>query len=259
MTTLLAGRTAAVFAATGAIASEVARTFAREGATVWLSGLDRARLDSTAKEIIAAGGAARVAVVDATRPDEVDTFLDRVRAEAGALDVVFNGIGGRPAELGYPATLADQTLESFLLPINRIAGSQYVTARAAGLRMAEQGSGAIVLLSATLSGMAVAHMEGISATCGAVEVLTKSLAGELGGSGVRVNCVRGSAMPETRTIAETGAGQARITGRPPEFAVPPLGRPITVAETAATAAFLASDRASGLTGQVVTVCAGQFV
>jgi enoyl-[acyl-carrier-protein] reductase (NADH) len=76
---------------------------------------------------------------------------------------------------------------------------------------------------------------------------------------VRVNCVRGSGMPETRTIQETVAGQIALTGQPPKMSLPPLGRPITVAETASTAAFLMSDLSSGMTGQVVTVCAGAFV
>jgi 3-oxoacyl-[acyl-carrier protein] reductase len=104
-----------------------------------------------------------------------------------------------------------------------------------------------------------AHMANITAACGATEAMTRALAGELGPSGVRVNCVRGSAMPETRTIQETFAAQTRITGRAPEIAVPPLHRPITVAETAATVAFLASDLSSGTTGQTLTVCAGAFV
>ena len=115
------------------------------------------------------------------------------------------------------------------------------------------------MLSATLSGGAFAYMTGISAACGAIEAMTRSMAGEFGPSGVRVNCVRGSAMPETRTIQETGAGQAALRGGPMQMAMPPLGRPITVAETANTACFLASDAASGMTGQIVTVCAGQFV
>ena len=124
--------------------------------------------------------------------------------------------------------------------------------------MMHQGKGAIVTLSATLSGMAAPHMAALSATCGAVEAMTRSLAGEFGAKGVRVNCVRGSAMPETRTIQETTERQLHLSGQVPR-PNPPLGRPITVAETAATAAFLASDHASGMTGQVVTVCAGQFV
>ena len=71
--------------------------------------------------------------------------------------------------------------------------------------------------------------------------------------------VRGSGMPETRTIQETVAGQIAVSGQPPKMSLPPLGRPITVNETVSTAAFLLSDDASGMTGQVVTVCAGAFV
>jgi NAD(P)-dependent dehydrogenase (short-subunit alcohol dehydrogenase family) len=119
--------------------------------------------------------------------------------------------------------------------------------------------GAIVTLSATLSGMTAANMAGISAACSAIEGMTRALAGEFGPAGVRANCVRGSAMPETRTIQETVAGQIAVTGKPPAMALPPLGRPISVDETAKAAAFLASDFASGMTGQVVTVCAGAFV
>lgn len=66
-------------------------------------------------------------------------------------------------------------------------------------------------------------------------------------------------MPETRTIQQTFAGQTAIRGAPLPMSPPPLGRPITVDETAAVAVFLASPAASGMTGQVVTVCAGQFV
>ncbi|NWG17184.1 MAG: SDR family oxidoreductase [Chloroflexi bacterium] len=62
-----------------------------------------------------------------------------------------------------------------------------------------------------------------------------------------------------RTIRETYAGQTAILGAPMPMSMPPLGRPITVEETAKAAAFLLSDQASGMTGQAVTVCAGQFV
>jgi NAD(P)-dependent dehydrogenase (short-subunit alcohol dehydrogenase family) len=256
---LLKNHHALVFAATGAIASEVARTFAAEGAVVWLSARDGERLEALAKEIDAGGAQVHADVVDATSQRDVDAYVRAVTARAGRLDVVFNGIGGRPAELGYPRRLVDQSAESFRQPIERILVSQFLTARAAGLRMVEQGSGSIVMLSATLSGMAAAHMENISAVCGGVEALTRSLAGELGPHGVRVNCVRASAMPETTTIQETGAGQAEIAGGPVDFGLPPLGRPVTVAETAATVAFVASPWASATTGQVLTVCAGQFV
>lgn len=258
-TTELLDKNVVVFAATGAIAGRVARTCADRGAAVWLSGRDGTALAALAAEITSAGGrVAGVAVVDATDPRQVDAHVAEA-AGAGGIDAVFNGIGGHPRSLGYPEPLGTLDVDRFMVPMTTILASTYLTSRAAGLHMAERGRGAIVTLSATLSGMAAAHMAGISAACGAVEALTRSLAGELGPAGVRVNCVRGSAMPGTRTIRETTAGQAGILGRSPEFAVPPLGRPITTAETASVAAFLASDAAGGMTGQVVTVCAGQFV
>jgi 3-oxoacyl-[acyl-carrier protein] reductase len=182
-----------------------------------------------------------------------------VASTAEHIDIAFNGIGLAPTELGYPAVSDTLDFETFMLPQRIILGSQFITSRSVAAHMAKNRSGSIVTLSATLSGMAAGYMAALSATCGAIEALTRSLAGEYGPSGIRVNCVRGSAMPETRTIQETGAGQMRLTGQPPAMALPPLGRPITVNETAKTAAFLASNHASGMTGQIVTVCAGAFV
>lgn len=256
---LLAAKNTVIFASTGAVSSEVARTFAKEGATVWLSGRNQEKLEVLKRQIEAGGGKAHAERVDATAAREVERYLERVAREVGSVDVVFNGIGLKPAELGYPARSTSLELDTFLKPFHIILGSQFLTSRAAGALMMRQGSGAVVTLSATLSGMAAPHMAALSATCGAVEAMTRSLAGEFGPKGVRVNCVRGSAMPETKTIQDTSAAQVHLSGEAPRPSVPPLGRPITVAETAATAAFLASDHASGMTGQVVTVCAGQFV
>ena len=256
---MLVDKNVLVFAASGAVAGAVARTCAAQGATVWASARRGEAAEELAAEIVGTGGRAHAAEVDATDAEAVARHVGEVVDRAGGVDAVFNGIGGRPADLRYPARLADLDLDGFLTPLRVIVGSQFLTSRAAGLAMAERGHGSVVTLSATLSGMAAAHMANLSAACGAVEALTRSLAGELGPSGIRVNCVRAGAMPETRTIAETGAGQAAITGAAPDFGLPPLRRPVTLAETAATAAFLASDLSGGTTGQTLTVCAGQFV
>ncbi|HJK99182.1 MAG TPA: SDR family oxidoreductase, partial [Polyangiaceae bacterium LLY-WYZ-14_1] len=150
-------RVAVVFAAAGAISRGVARAFAREGSTVWLARRDQDRTDAVAAELRGDHPEATVqaACVDATDAGAVGAFLDRVLAEAGRIDAVFNGIGGRPAELAYPKPIVETSVDDFLLPLARIAGSQFLTAREAGRRMAAQpgGGGAIVTLSATLSGM----------------------------------------------------------------------------------------------------------
>ena len=197
-------------------------------------------------------------MVDALDENAINRHLEDVLNKQGRIDIVFNGIGGRPADLGYPKASTTQALSDFMLPFNQILVSQFLTSRAAARQMIKQKSGAIVTLSSTLSGGTFSYMAGISATCSAIEAMTRSFAGEFGPHGIRANCVRGSAMPETRTIQETSAGLIDVGGSV-QMSIPPLGRPITVAETANAAVFLASDASSGMTGQVVTVCAGQFV
>lgn len=249
-----------VFAATGAIAGAAAEQFGARGATVWMSARDGNKLKERADAIRANGGTVHCDEVDATDPQAVADYVARVAAGAGRIDGVFNGIGGRPANLRYPQPSTTQSLEDFMVPLERIVGSQFITARETAKHMTQQETGgAVVILSATLSGMTAPFMAGISAANGALEALARALAGEFGPGGVRVNVVRGSGMPETRTIQETVAGQMELSGEPPKMALPPIGRPITVAETVNTAAFLLSDDASGMTGQVVTVCGGAFV
>ncbi len=252
----LQDHTVAIFAATGAISSAFARACVAQGAQVYLSSHDADRLAPLAEQLGLEPSSPRVARVDATDDGAVAAWLDAVVDHAGSLHAVFNGIGGRPRDLEYPADARELSLDDFMVPLHRIVGSTFLTSRNAARRMKPGGS--IVTLSATLSSMTARYMSNITATCGAVEALTRSLAGEFGPAGIRVNCVRGSGMPETRTIQETGAGLGAL-GEPIDIAVPPLGRPITTADTAQTAAFLASNAASGITGQVVTVCGGAFV
>lgn len=253
----LSGKNAVVFAATGAIGSEVARSFGRAGANVFVSGRNADRLEQLVDEIRSAGGTASAAIVDATDVRAVEAYVAAVVAEVGRLDATFNAIGLPPRELAYPAVSTTQPLDDFFKPLHSILGSTFLTSRTVGAQMARQGSGSIITLSATLSVWTSAYMAGITATCAAIEGLTRALAGEFGPAGVRVNCVRGNAMVETRTIAETGAGLVAL-GYQPAMSPTLLGRPITIAETAATAAFLASDAASGITAQVLTVAAGAF-
>ena len=149
------------------------------------------------------------------------------------------------------------------MPLNLIVGSQFLTARAAARHMVPRGRGAIVFLSASLTGQFIPYMSGITAACGAVEALSRTLATELGPAGVRVNCVRAGGMPETRTIAETTANMAATMGVQTDEAARSTAtnvlRPLRVEETAATVAWVASDLASGVAGQVVNVCAGAIV
>jgi 3-oxoacyl-[acyl-carrier protein] reductase len=253
---LLQGKTALIFAATGAIGSVVARRFADEGARVFVSGRDEAAVARLSKSIGAGGS-----LVDATDERQVTSYIEQVHGQCEGIDIVFNAIGPRVADALYATSAVELPLDKFMLPLRTIVASQFLTARSAARFMTAQRRGAIVLLSASLSGQFVPFMSGITAACGAIEGLTHTLAAEFGPGGVRVNCVRAGGMPETRTILETTAAMAKTLGSSVEDASRPtvgnvLGRPLRVEETAAAVAYLASDDASGIAGQVVNVCAG---
>src|SRR4029450_8693468 len=115
---------------------------------------------------------------------------------------LLTAIGPRAALAGYATPSTRLPVDTFLLPLTLIVGSQFLTARVAARRMAAQGRGPIVTLSASLSGGFVPFMAGITAACGAVEAMTRSLAAEFGPDGVRLDCVRAGGMPETRTIRQ---------------------------------------------------------
>ncbi len=110
---LLAPKNVLVFAASGAIGSEVAHAFAREGARMWISGRNAAALHDLAHNTAPNGQDVMVDVVDATNPEAVTAYVDRVARTAGRIDATFNGIGLPPRELGYPADSTIQDLDLF--------------------------------------------------------------------------------------------------------------------------------------------------
>jgi NADP-dependent 3-hydroxy acid dehydrogenase YdfG len=89
----LDGKNAVIYGAAGAVGCAVARTFARCGARVFLTGRDIGALDALAKEISGAGGVAEAARVDALDEDAVARHLDGVVQKAGTIDVSFNAVG----------------------------------------------------------------------------------------------------------------------------------------------------------------------
>ena len=90
MTALLQGENATIYGAGGGIGAGVARTFAREGARVFLAGRARETLDAVATDITSESGAAEVAVLDALDEAAVDEHVREVGNQAGSVDVSFN-------------------------------------------------------------------------------------------------------------------------------------------------------------------------
>jgi NAD(P)-dependent dehydrogenase (short-subunit alcohol dehydrogenase family) len=253
---LLEGKNAVIYGA-GRLGAGVARTFAREGARVFLAGRSREPLEALAADIGAAGGSAEATVLDVLDERAVDEHVGEVVARGGSIDVSFN-LTSREDKQGTP--LIDMTVEDVTRGPNTALTSQFVTARAAARRMVEQGSG--VILSVT-SGTARAPSAGMGNTGpadAAVELLMRTLAAEIGPRGVRVVGIYTAAVAETLTRERI----ADVSGQDVDPAVilsavaqmTTLRRAPALAHVADTAAFLASDRAGDITGTIVNVSCG---
>jgi len=259
---MLKNKVAVIYGAGGAIGGAVARAFAREGAELFLTGRLRAPVEVVARDVISAGGSADAAEVDALDEKAVDKHLQYVSEKAGRVDVSFNAIGiADPGIVGVP--LVELDVERFSRPIASYTTSYFLTARLAARRMVAKKSGVIMTVSALPSRMGSLLVGGYSPAMAAKEALTRSLSVELAPHGVRVVSLRPHAMPETASIREVFNLKAAklMTWEQWQEALASrthTRRLMTLAEMADVAAFLASDRASGMTGTTVNLSMGSL-
>ena len=245
---LLHGKTAIVYGAGGAIGSAVARAFGAEGAKVFLSGRTLGPVEAVAQEIVAAGGSAEAAQVDALDEDAVDRHADRVAEEAGGIDVSFNAIGIHAVQ-GTPLT--ELALSDFAFPITTWPSTQFLTARAAARHMVGKGAGVIITLTASPARLALPGAGGFGVACAAIEALTRTLAAELGPEGVRVVGLQPHRIGDSGASADPRSDEAEFRKALEDMTL--LKRLPTLAEVANTAVFLASDHAGAMTGAVANL------
>lgn len=258
MTELLQGKNAVVYGGGGGIGGGVARAFAREGAKVFLVGRTRETLDAVAKDITSGGGSAEVAVVDALDEQAVDEHVRAVASEAGSVDVSFNLITRGDVQ-GTP--LVDMTTDDLLRAVVTGLQSNFITARAAARRMIEQGSGVILHLNSASGEAAMPGMGSTGPADAATEAFMRYLAAEVGPQGVRVCGIWTAGVAETLSdekISEVGGEGAPTAQQALEMiaGMAALRRAPRLADVAEVAAFLASDRAAGMTGTMVNVTSG---
>jgi len=261
----LNNKVAVVFAANGAIASEVAKALAQHGAEVFLSGRNLDRLQLLADEINKNGGYAKAYTVDALDESQIDSFITEIVAEKYRLDVVFNGIGLRAAELDYGTPSTQLSFDKFMMALQTNLGSQFLTSRLAARHMMASGSrGTIITLTASLSRIKAPLMAGITAACAGIEGLTRSLAAEYGRSGIKVICLNPTALTDTRTIKETNELNAKAAGMQSEALLEQmksnylLGKSPETRDIGELAAFLASDTGALLNSHVIDADFGTF-
>ncbi len=261
---LLKDKVAVIYGAGGDIGGAVARAFAREGATLFLTGRRRAPLEAVTKDIVSAGGSAEAAEVEALDEQAIDKHLQSVIDKAGRVDISFNAIGLQPATyLGVPFTELD--VEKFSLPIANYTRSYFLTARTAAKRMIPKKSGVIMTLSALPARMGVRSNGGYGSAQAAKEALTRDLSAEFAPHGIRVVALRPHGIPESGTMREVFDLKAPALGITWEqFTNGFLAgsthprRVIALDEVANMAVFIASDGASGMTGTIVNLTMGSL-
>ena len=258
---MLRDKVAVVYGAGGAVGGAVAHAFAREGAQVFLTGRTLAPVGSVAKEIDAAGGSAEAAEVDALDERAVDDHLRSVIDRAGRVDISFDAVGIPGTDLlGVP--LIELDLERFSLPIMTYTTSYFLTSRLAARRMIANGSGVIMTISTLQSRTGFPTAGGFGPAFAAREALTRELSAELAPHGIRVVGLRPQGIPGTDSLNEAFEPRAEATGMTlEEFQEAGASRTharrlSSLEEVANIAAFLASDRASGMTGTTVNLSMG---
>jgi NAD(P)-dependent dehydrogenase (short-subunit alcohol dehydrogenase family) len=259
---MLKDKVAVIYGAGGAIGGAVALAFARERARVFLTGRQRASVEAVAREVVSAGGSADAAEVDALDEQAVDKHLQSVIDKAGRVDISFNAIGIPNPKIRTP--LVELDVEQFSLPIATYTRSYFLTARLAARRMIANQSGVIMTVTATPSRTGTPMVGGGGPAMAAVEALTRDLSAELAPQGIRVVGLRPQGMPETARIKESFGTYAKASGMTWEQFHELLAsrthtrRLSTLEEMANMAVFMASDKASGMTGTIVNLSMGSL-
>jgi NAD(P)-dependent dehydrogenase (short-subunit alcohol dehydrogenase family) len=235
----LEGQRALVTGATSGIGRAVALQLARDGAEVLVHGSDVVRGAETVEEIAGAGG--RASFVAADLSDAAD--VQRQAREAGDIDILINNAG-----IAIFAPTAELEVSAFdtMFASNVRAPFFLVAAFAPG--MAARGQGSIVSLSSMAGGVGLVGGAAYDATKASLEAMTRAWAAEYSASGVRVNAIApGPVYTPSRSGAEfTALGETT-----------PMHRASQPEEIAEVVAFLASPRASYVTGATVAADGGR--
>lgn len=247
----LEGRPAIITGAGTGIGRASALRFASEGAKVLVVGRTEATLDETVRLVRDAGGVAEAFVADATKEEQVAAAVAQCIDSFGGLEIFFANAGNTD----HMVPLFEQTVEAWEGQFRDNVISAFLAVKHAGPHMKAQGHGSIVLNSSTGSLRANGGTVAYSAAKAAVNSLTMNAANAFIGTRVRVNAVL-PGLTETK-LTQSTFDYARAKGVEGKLGgLTPLRRPGHVDEIAAVAAFLASDDASYVTGQLIAADGG---
>jgi NAD(P)-dependent dehydrogenase (short-subunit alcohol dehydrogenase family) len=235
----LEGLSALVTGATSGIGRAAAEALGRHGAEVIVHGRDAGRGGAVADTIAAEGGKARFVAADLSDPAQLDDLAE----QAGAVDVLVNNAG-----FSRFGPTADLDVESFDRMFAANVRAPYFLVAALAPKMAARGSGSIISLGSMVGQIGLAGSAAYSATKASMAAMTRCWAAEFSPAGVRVNAVAPG------PVLTGGAAPDRIEAL---GATTIMGRPAQPAEIAEVIVFLASPKASYVTGAVFAADGGR--
>lgn len=245
----LKGKTAIVTGGGRGIGEGIARVLAREGANIVVMGRHADDVERVSRSIAAAGGSALPVVADVTDWASLQAMIASAAQRFGDVDILVNNAGIE----GPPRLLEDLPVEQWddVLGIN--LKGVFLCCKAVLPTMSARGSGRIINIS-SIAGRRMTFFGSIDYTVSkyGVEGLTQHLAWELADRRITVNSVcPGGVITPLMEHGTTVAYREMVTKR-----LVPLGRMCTMEEIGETVSFLASDRASMITGQSLAVDGG---
>lgn len=243
---MLAGKVALVTGASRGIGKAIACKLAREGAKVIINyNGSKEKAEAVKSEIEAAGGQAEVYQCDVSDYTACETFIQTVIKEEGSLDILVNNAG-----ITKDGLLMKMSEEDFDKVLDTNLKGAFNTIRFASRQMLKQKSGRIINMSSVVGVIGNAGQANYAASKAGVIGLTKAAARELASRGITVNAIAPgfieTEMTEVLSEKVKEAAKAQIP-----FGT--FGQPEDIAKTAA---FLASDDARYITGQVICVDGG---
>ena len=231
------------------IGRATAVAFAKDGARVVASGRREAEGKALEAELRSLGAEAAFVRTDVRREDDVGSLIDQAVARFGRIDAAVNAAGTE----GRPGPVTEQTAESYAATFDtNVLGTLLSMKHELGVMQA-QGSGSIINISSTYGHEGGAGASVYVGSKHAVEGMTKSAALEAASSGVRVNAVAPGPIETGMLNRFTGTAERKAA----LVKTVPLGRVGDPADIARAAVFLASEKASFITGQILTVDGGK--